>query len=110
MNPIKVKITEKHEGRLVCRGKLIFTGDYAANCITGYYGTNDGKGNLKLTSTGNVGDYFITPIIISDIEEINIGDKFLIQTNDSAKNSKVILYDTKNPNLAASKIIIPEKT
>ncbi len=77
MNPIKVKSTEKHEGRLVCRGKLVFIkSEYKKNCITGYYGINDGKGNLKLTDTGYMGDYFITPIIVSDIEEINIGDKF----------------------------------
>ncbi|MFT3934218.1 MAG: prolyl oligopeptidase family serine peptidase [Chitinophagaceae bacterium] len=40
----------------------------------------------------------------------NIGDKFLLQTNDSAPNSKIILYDTKKPGLANCKLIVPEKT
>ena len=40
----------------------------------------------------------------------NLGDKFLIQTNDHAPNSKIILYDTKNPGISTAKVIIPEKT
>jgi prolyl oligopeptidase len=39
----------------------------------------------------------------------NTGGKFLIQTNDHAPNSKVILYDDKNPGIANAKVIIPEK-
>ena len=73
---IEVKKTEINDERLVCRGKLVFVKtDYVENCITGYYGTQDG--NLALTSRGYMGDYFISPVIISESEEINVGDKFL---------------------------------
>lgn len=41
------------------------------------------------------------------IEEV--GGNFLIQTNDAAKNSKVILIDPKNPDPANWKTVIPEK-
>lgn len=65
---IEVKKTEINDERLVCRGKLVFVKtDYVENCITGYYGTKDG--NLQLTSLGYIGDYFITPVIVSEIEE-----------------------------------------
>lgn len=68
MNIIKVKNIETYEDKLVCRGKLVFKkADYVENCITGYYGTKDG--NLQLTSLGYMGDYFITPVIVSEIEE-----------------------------------------
>ncbi len=39
----------------------------------------------------------------------NIGDKFLVQTNDNAKNSKVILIDPANIDKANWETIIPEK-
>lgn len=75
---IEVKKIEINDERLVCRGKLVFVNtDYVENCITGYYGTNDGRGNFALTSRGYMGDYFLCPIIVSESEEINIGDKFL---------------------------------
>ncbi|MFD1820151.1 prolyl oligopeptidase Serine peptidase. MEROPS family S09A [Pseudarcicella hirudinis] len=39
----------------------------------------------------------------------NVGDKFLIETNDKAPNSKVLLFDPKNPDLTNWKVVIPEK-
>ncbi len=39
----------------------------------------------------------------------NIGNKFLVQTNDNAKNSKVILIDPANIDKSNWKTIIPEK-
>jgi hypothetical protein len=66
---IEVKKTEINDGRVVCRGKLVFLRtDYVENCITGYYGTQNG--NLALTSRGYMGDYFISPIIVSESEEV----------------------------------------
>ncbi len=38
-----------------------------------------------------------------------VGDKFLVGTNDGAKNRRVILVDPKNPAQANWKTIIPEK-
>jgi prolyl oligopeptidase len=40
----------------------------------------------------------------------NVGDKFLIQTDRNAPNSRVILYDPQNPDEKDWKEIIPEKT
>lgn len=39
----------------------------------------------------------------------NLGDKFLISTNDQAPNNKLILIDPKNPAKANWKTIIPER-
>jgi prolyl oligopeptidase len=39
----------------------------------------------------------------------NAGDKFLIQTNKNAPNSKVVLYDPKNPDEKNWKEVLPEK-
>ena len=39
----------------------------------------------------------------------NIGDKFLIQTNDNAPNSKIMLFDPSNPAKENWKTVIPEK-
>ena len=105
---IEIKKTEINDERLVCRGKLVFVKtDYVENCITGYYGTNDGKGNLALTSRGYMGDYFISPIIVSESEEINIGDKFLWKDKiftllESDEGN--ILNDFKNE---GKKILVP---
>lgn len=38
----------------------------------------------------------------------NIGDKFLVRTNDGASNFKVVLVDLKNPAKEAWKVVIPE--
>jgi prolyl oligopeptidase len=40
----------------------------------------------------------------------NTGDKFLLQTNDQAPNSKVVLVDPARPGKENWKVIIPEKT
>jgi prolyl oligopeptidase len=39
----------------------------------------------------------------------NIGDKFLMQTNDGAPNGKIVLFDPENPGKENWKTIIPEK-
>ncbi len=39
----------------------------------------------------------------------NIGDKFLIRTNRNAPNSRVILYDPKNPDEKSWKDVLPER-
>lgn len=39
----------------------------------------------------------------------NVGDKFLVRTNDGASNYKLVLIDPKNPAKEAWKEIIPEK-
>jgi prolyl oligopeptidase len=39
----------------------------------------------------------------------NVGDKFLVETNHKAPNSRVVLIDPKNPGEAAWKDILPEK-
>jgi prolyl oligopeptidase len=73
---------------------------------------NGKDGNaLFYRDTAKPGKTF-TPIV-AEIGEFqfgvvnNIGDKFLIQTNKNAPNSKVILFDPKNPN--DWKDILPEK-
>jgi prolyl oligopeptidase len=38
----------------------------------------------------------------------NIGDKFLVHTNDGASNYKLVLIDAKNPAKEAWKVVIPE--
>lgn len=40
----------------------------------------------------------------------NIGDRFLLQTNAGAPNSKVIAVTIKNPDLSKAQVIIAEKT
>ncbi|HKV42915.1 MAG TPA: prolyl oligopeptidase family serine peptidase [Blastocatellia bacterium] len=60
------------------------------------------------------GDKSFKPIV-SDIGEFqygvvdNIGGKLLIQTDENAPNSKVVLFDPKNPDHKNWKEIIPEK-
>lgn len=39
----------------------------------------------------------------------NVGDKFLIETNHNAPNSRVILFDPKHPEESSWKDVIPEK-
>src|SRR5215831_4382063 len=40
----------------------------------------------------------------------NIGEKFLLETNDGAKNSKIVLFDPASPAKENWKVVIPEKT
>src|SRR5882724_9372916 len=71
-------------------------------------------GNALFYRDATKTDKKFTPIV-SEIGEFqygiidNIGDKFLIQTNKNAPNSKVILYDTKNADEKNWKDILPEK-
>lgn len=39
----------------------------------------------------------------------NVGDTFLVQTNQNAPNEKIVLFDPKNPNVQTAKIVVPEK-
>jgi len=39
----------------------------------------------------------------------NIDEKFLIRTNDNAPNSKVVLFDPKNPDMKNWQVVLPEK-
>jgi prolyl oligopeptidase len=53
--------------------------------------------------------------LIKDVGEFtydlieNIGDKFLVRTNNGAKNYKLVLIDSKNPDEAHWKVFVPEK-
>ena len=76
--------------------------------------TTGAQGNALYYSDNQSADKKFIPIV-KEAGEFNYGvidntgDKFLIQTNDHAPNSKIILYDTKKPDIAASKTIVPEK-
>lgn len=82
MSQIKVKTIEQYKDsqgeHIVGKGKLLLIEQKnSLGPITGYYGNN----KLRLTELDrpmvNCGDYYIKPIIISEIEEIEVGDKLL---------------------------------
>ncbi|HKX29092.1 MAG TPA: prolyl oligopeptidase family serine peptidase [Blastocatellia bacterium] len=73
------------------------------------------KGNAVSYRDLSRGEKSFTPVIaeIGDhsFEVLdNVGDQFLIQTNQGAPNDKVILYDPKNPEEKDWKVILPEKS
>jgi prolyl oligopeptidase len=72
------------------------------------------KGNSLYYRNLAKGEKTFTPIIdvIGDNSYNiidNIGDKFLIRTNSNAPNSKVVLFDPKNPEEKNWKEILPER-
>src|SRR5579871_438798 len=72
------------------------------------------EGNALFYRDNLSGDKTFKPLI-KDVGKFsygvidNIGNKFLVQTNDHAKNSKIILIDPANIDKANWKTIIPEK-
>ena len=84
--------------------------------ITQLYISESGKrGNALFyrRETGNVTAPFvpIVPTIGDDSFGIvdNDGDNLILQTNQNAPNSKVILYDTKKSDMKAAKVVLPER-
>jgi prolyl oligopeptidase len=72
------------------------------------------KGNAIFYRDLSQGEKSFTPIIGeigNDSFRVidNIGDKFLIETDKNAPNSKVILYDPKDPEEKNGKTVLPEK-
>jgi prolyl oligopeptidase len=72
------------------------------------------KGNAIFYRDLSQGDKGFTPIIGEIGDDSfgvlgNIGEKFLIETDKNAPNSKVILYDPRNPDEKNWKTILPEK-
>jgi prolyl oligopeptidase len=72
------------------------------------------KGNAVFFRDLTKGDKTWTPIIAEIGDDSygvieNVGDKFLIETDHKAPNSRIILFDPKNPSESNWKEIIPEK-
>ncbi|MBI4549051.1 MAG: S9 family peptidase [Ignavibacteriae bacterium] len=72
------------------------------------------KGNALYYRDVSKGEKAFTPIIGTIGDDNfgiidNIGEKFLIRTNRSAPNGRVILYDPQNPDEKNWKEILPEK-
>lgn len=71
------------------------------------------RGNALFVRDLSKGEKAFTPIIGEVGDDSfglvdNIGDKFLIETNRNAPNSKVILFDPKNPDEKNWKDVLPE--
>jgi prolyl oligopeptidase len=72
------------------------------------------KGNALFFRDLSKGEKRFTPIIATIGDDSfsvvdNVGDKFLIETDRKAPNSRVFLYDPKNPEEKDWKEILPEK-
>ncbi len=72
------------------------------------------KGNALFFRDLSKGEKNFTPIIATIGDDSfgvvdNVGDKFLIETDRKAPNSRVFLYDPKNPEEKNWKDILPEK-
>ncbi|CAN5857721.1 prolyl oligopeptidase family serine peptidase [soil metagenome] len=72
------------------------------------------KGNALFFRDVTKGEKNFTPIVAEigdDSYEVigNAGDKFLIQTNHNAPNSRIVFYDPTNPHEKNWKEVIPEK-
>jgi prolyl oligopeptidase len=72
------------------------------------------KGNALFFRDLSRGEKSFTPIIAEIGDDSfrvidNLGDKFLIETDRNAPNSKVILYDPKNPGEQNWRAILPER-
>ncbi len=72
------------------------------------------KGNAVSYRDLSKGEKSFTPIVaeIGDDQFSvvdNVGEKFLIETNQGAPNNRVVLFDPKNPDEADWKPVIPEK-
>ena len=73
------------------------------------------KGNALFFRDVTKGEKNFTPILAEIGDDSyrvidNVGEKFLIQTDHNAPNSRIILYDPKNPDEKNWKEVIPEKT
>ncbi|MBA3255445.1 MAG: S9 family peptidase [Pyrinomonadaceae bacterium] len=73
------------------------------------------KGNALFFRDLTKGEKNFTPILAEIGDDSyrvidNVGEKFLIQTDHNAPNSRIILYDPKNPDEKNWKEVIPEKT
>ncbi len=73
------------------------------------------KGNALFFRDVTKGEKTFTPIVAEigdDSYDVidNVGDKFLIQTDHNAPNSRIILYDPSNPDEKNWKEVIPERT
>jgi prolyl oligopeptidase len=73
------------------------------------------KGNALFFRDVTKGEKTFTPIVAEIGDDSygvidNVGDKFLIETDHNAPNSRIILYDPKNPDEKNWKDVIPEKS
>ncbi len=73
------------------------------------------KGNAVFFRDVAKRDESFTPIIAEIGDDSfgvvdNVGDKFLIRTDQNAPNGRIFLFDPKNPDMKNWKEIIPEKT
>ncbi len=76
--------------------------------------TNGAAGNALYYMDAQSKDNKFVPIVkdAGEFEYSIVDDKddqFLLETNDHAPNSKVLLYDTKKPGLQEAKVVIAEK-
>jgi len=72
------------------------------------------KGNAVSYRDLSKNEKSFTPIVAEIGDDLfsvvdNVGDQFLLQTNQNAPNNKVVLLDPKNPGQANWKLVIPEK-
>lgn len=79
----KVTHTETHDNTLVCKGKLVLIISNERSLLYGVQNkVPNGKWLYSITETGTLnttisGDYkWIKPIIVSETEDVEIGDKF----------------------------------
>ncbi|MCY7349763.1 MAG: prolyl oligopeptidase family serine peptidase [Cytophagaceae bacterium] len=72
------------------------------------------KGNALFYLDSKTRDQTFKPVV-AEAEEFqyavvdNVDEKLILQTNDHAPNSKLVLFDPKQPAIANWKVLIPEK-
>ena len=72
------------------------------------------RGNSLFFRDASQPDRPFTPIVATigdDLFDVvdDIGETFLVTTNQNAPNQKVVLFDPKQPDIAKSKVVLPEQ-